>query len=121
VPFLSILLQALHKKEDITSGIDMIIFGLGGAVFFGFAISYLAFYLLTKIADKDTKRFLLKMGNLGLAFYIIGQFSFAMFYLFIARESHSNTWADHLLMMLLMGAMVYYVLYCNNEQRDLDL
>ena len=121
MPIVSILLQSLHKKEDITSGIDLIIFGLGGAIFFGFAISYLAFYLLTQIADKETKRFLLKLGNIGLAFYIIGQVSFAMFYLFIARESHSNTWADHLLMLVFIGGMVFYVLYCNNEQRDLDL
>ncbi len=118
---LSILLNVAKDKNDVQGSIDLIILGLGGAVFFGFAISYLAFYLLTQVNDKETRQFLLKLGNLALAFYIIGQFSFAMFYLFIARESHSNTWADHLLMMLLMGAMVYYVLYCNNEQRDLDL
>lgn len=121
MPFLSILLQALHKKEDITSGIDMIIFGLGGAIFFGFAISYLAFYLLTQVNDKESKRFLLKLGNLALAFHIIGQVSFGMFYLFIARESHSNTWIDHILMLFFAAGMVYYVIYCNNEQRDLDL
>lgn len=121
MPILSILLQALHKKEDITGGIDMIFFGLGGATFFGFAISYLAFYLLTQIADKETKRFLLKLGNLGLAFYIIGQVSFAMFYLFIARETEENTWLDHSLMLFFVGGMIFYVIYCNNQQRDLDL
>ncbi len=118
---LSILLNVAKDKNDVQGSIDLIIFGLGGAVFFGFAISYLAFYLLTQVNDKETRQFLLKLGNLALAFYIIGQISFGMFYLFIARATQENTWLDHALMLLFAAGMIYYVIYCNNEQRDLDL
>jgi hypothetical protein len=75
---------------------------------------------MRKVQSKKEKRILLKFGNIGLTILILAQVSFTLYFAFLTNYSIVFS-PDYLALLITVGLMISYVVYCNNEMRDLDL
>jgi hypothetical protein len=121
VPLNFILLSAILYPKFEAYGADGLIGILGGVIAASYIVSFTAFFFLRKVTLIKLRKVLLKLGNIGIGFLVIGQASFTLFYLFIGKGTNIHSWTDHLFLLFYLALMVFYVYYCNNEQRDLDI
>jgi hypothetical protein len=118
---LAIFLNAILYPKFEAYGADGLMGVLGCVIAASYIVSFTAFFFIKRVTPKKFKRALLKLGNIGIGFLVMGQASFALFYLFIGKDTNIHSWTDHLILLFYIGLMIFYVYYCNNEQRDLDL
>lgn len=118
---LAIFLNAVLYPKFEAYGADSLMGVLGAIITASYIVSYSAFLSLRRVTHKKLRKAILKLGNIGIAFLVMAQASFALFYLLIGKDTDIHSWTDHFILLFYLGLMVFYVYYCNNEQRDLDI